>query len=103
MKFQIIAAVLLTAFIAIPHAQVPADRQKAYDDLLDLYVRDGQVYYRALKAERARFDGYVNSLATASLESATKEEQIAFWEEQNEAMARRLAAAREALDHDSPD
>jgi hypothetical protein len=75
----LIAGLLLTAFMAAPHAQVPAERQKSYDDLLDLYVRDGQVYYRALKAERARFDGYVSSLANASLESAAKDEQIAFW------------------------
>ena len=29
--------------------------------LLDLYVRDGEVYYRALKSDRAKLDGYVSS------------------------------------------
>ena len=32
------------------------------DQMLDLYVRDGLVYYRALKTERARLDRYIASL-----------------------------------------
>ncbi len=52
---------------------------KSYDEILDTYVRDGLVYYRALKAERAKFDAFVGSLATVSVDSAPREEQIAFW------------------------
>ena len=36
---------------------------KPFDEILDIYVRDGLVYYRALKAERGKFDRYVQSLS----------------------------------------
>jgi hypothetical protein len=42
-------------------------------------VRDGFVYYRALKSERARLDGYIASLAVVQLDSASPQEQVAFW------------------------
>src|SRR5207249_62135 len=54
-------------------------RRKAFDEILDLNVRDGMVYYRALKAERSRLDGYIGSLAMVPIESAPREEQITFW------------------------
>ena len=37
------------------------------------------VYYRALKVERGRLDGYVSGLATATVDPAPRNEQIAFW------------------------
>jgi hypothetical protein len=73
------AVLIALAAVAVPRAQAPDDRTKAYDEALDLYVRDGLVYYRALKATRGRFDGYVNSLASASIDSAGQPEQEAFW------------------------
>jgi hypothetical protein len=60
-------------------AQPDAGHRRAYEQLLDLYVRDGLVYYRALRAERARLDGYVGALGGASIESASREERLAFW------------------------
>ena len=54
-------------------------KTSTFDTILDLYVRDGMVYYRALKAERGRLDALVGQLAAASIESAPREEQIAFW------------------------
>ncbi len=51
-----------------PGRRPDAARRKSYDELLDLNVRDGLVYYRALKADRGRLDAYVSSLATASLD-----------------------------------
>lgn len=68
-------AVLLVVF---PHAQGDA-RQRSLDEILDIYVRDGEVYYRALKIERAKLDGYVGSLATAAENRMGREERIAFW------------------------
>jgi len=56
-----------------------ATRRKAFDTILDLYVRDGLVYYRALKADRRGLDGYVSSLAAVSLEQMSRDEQVAFW------------------------
>jgi hypothetical protein len=58
---------------------VLASRQKVYDQILDANVRDGMVYYRALKAERGRLDGYVASLASVSIDSAPREEKLAIW------------------------
>jgi len=52
---------------------------KTYDEILDTYVRDGLVYYRALKAERSKVDAYVGTLAGASIQSAPRDEQVAFW------------------------
>jgi len=72
---------LFAAAIAVLPARPTAqtDRRDAYDEILDLNVRDGMVYYRALKASRARLDTFVNSLASRSIESAPRGEQIAFW------------------------
>jgi len=51
------------------------------DQMLDLYVRDGQVYYRAVKSERGRLDRYVASLnvPAATYEGWNREGQMAFW------------------------
>ncbi len=51
------------------------------DEILDLYVRDGYVYYTALKSDRAKLDRYLASLdsgATGS-ESWPVDRQIALW------------------------
>ena len=77
-----IAVGLLLACAAVPstqESQAGAAPLGSFDQVLDLYVRDGFVYYRALKSERARLDAYVASLAGASLDSSSRDEQIAFW------------------------
>jgi len=74
-----LAASLLAANPRPLAGQARTAAGKTYDEILDLYVRDGFVYYRALKAERARFDAYVASLGGVALESTPREEQIAFW------------------------
>lgn len=55
--------------------------QRPFDQLLDLNVRDGFVYYRALGAERGRLDRYAASLnvPAATYERWTREEKMAFW------------------------
>src|SRR5215470_19429514 len=55
--------------------------QAPYDRLLDVYVRDGFVYYRALKSDRAKLDRYVASLdiTSATYDKWSKEQQLAFW------------------------
>jgi len=64
-----------------PVVQAQADPHAAFDRILDVYVRDGLVYYRALKSERANLDRYVASLdqATTWVASAPAAEQRAFW------------------------
>jgi Protein of unknown function, DUF547 len=51
------------------------------DQILDLYVRDGYVYYRALRIERGRLDRYVASLnvAPAVYDKWSREQKIALW------------------------
>ncbi|MBI2835779.1 MAG: DUF547 domain-containing protein [Acidobacteria bacterium] len=51
------------------------------DDVLDLYVRDGLVYYLALKRDRAKLDRYITSLdvAAATYGQWSKPEKEAFW------------------------
>src|SRR5688572_25053539 len=64
-------------------AAVPVDPlHRPLDEILDVYVRDGLVYYRALKGERGRFDRYVQSLGETGAEtikSWTPDRQLAFW------------------------
>lgn len=51
------------------------------DVILDTYVREGLVYYRALRSERARLDAYVSNLdvPAAAVEGWSREDQAAFW------------------------
>ena len=72
---------LLTVLSAGP-ATAPQDgssRRRAYDQLLEANVRDGLVYYRVLKSSRGPIDAFVASNQNASIDSASREEQIAFW------------------------
>ena len=54
-------------------------RRKTFDQLLDLYVRNGDVYYRALKAERARLDGFITYQGSVAVDKLSRDEQLAFW------------------------
>src|SRR5262245_61177637 len=73
------AAIALFALLSpSPNAQGPSTLT-GYDFILDTYVRDGYVYYRALKADRRRLDAYVGQLAAVDAEKLPKDEQIAFW------------------------
>jgi hypothetical protein len=51
------------------------------DEILDVNVRDGLVYYRALKAERGRLDRYIASLnvPAATYQGWSPGQQEAFW------------------------
>ncbi len=58
-------------------------RHRPLDVMLDLYVRDGLVYYRALQSDRRRLDEYVNGLnrpdVASRLPGWSHDQQIAFW------------------------
>ena len=79
---------LLTAIAAPPVAiraqQTPSTADpfhRTFDQILDLNVRDGMVYYRALQSQRGRLDQYVASLNVPS-ETYGKwspPQQMAFW------------------------
>jgi hypothetical protein len=79
--------VLLIALAAGAGAQspTPADvdaLHRPFDEILDLYVRDGLVYYHALKLERGRFDRYVAALGEVggdTLRGWAPGRQLAYW------------------------
>jgi len=75
------ALALLCVAVATPRAQESAEaaRTRTFDQLLDLYVRNGDVYYRAIKSERAKLDAFVSQLASASIDGFSRDEQLAFW------------------------
>jgi hypothetical protein len=82
---------LLVIGIAVAAAGLPAQQftpaagaellHRPLDQILDVNVRDGLVYYRALKGERGRLDRYVASLnvTPATYQSWPAGQQIAFW------------------------
>ena len=78
---------VLSLFLAAPRAQqfTPAPGadplHRPLDQILDLDVRDGLVYYRALKADRARLDRYVASLnvPATTYQGWSRNQQLAFW------------------------
>ena len=85
---KVVASVLVLLFaFATLSAQDPAPPavdplHRPFEEILDVYVRDGLVYYRALKSERGRFDRYVQSLAETSADTVkgwTPARQLAFW------------------------
>ena len=72
---------VLACVVVTPAAQErpPGAPPTAFDEILDIYVRDGLVYYRALKAERAPLDRYIASLADVPIDAAPRGERLAFW------------------------
>ncbi len=82
-RAAVLATTMVLAVEMIPAAAQDnaalAAHRNTLDQLLDLYVRDGLVYYRALKAERAKLDGYTAWLAGASVDALPREERLAFW------------------------
>jgi hypothetical protein len=87
-----VAARLLTAlslllvpfFHAAPRAQAGRSLDafhRPLDQILDINVRDGLVYYRALRSDRGRLDRYVASLnvAAGTYEGWSREDRMAFW------------------------
>ena len=59
----------------------PEGLHRPLDQILDLNVRDGLVYYRALRSDRARLDRYAASLNVAPdvYERWSREQKMAFW------------------------
>lgn len=84
---RLVIALALSAAAVIPlvaqNTSSAADAlSKPLDELLELYVRDGFVYYNALKSDRGRLDRYVAALdgpAAAAAAAGSPERQRAFW------------------------
>jgi hypothetical protein len=77
-----VAATLLSAqqsqYTPAPGAEL---LHRPLDQILDVNVRDGLVYYRALKGDRGRIDRYIASLnvTPATYQGWSKRQQMAFW------------------------
>jgi hypothetical protein len=77
-RFQI--GICLAAFVlAVSGLSAQDNTARMLDETLDLYVRDGLVYYRALRSDRSRLDRYVTAIAGADVASRARDDQIAFW------------------------
>lgn len=72
-------ATLLTGVTRAQQGSPEARSRAAFDQVLDLNVRDGLVYYRALKAQRGGLDRYVAALADEPVESLGRSAQVALW------------------------
>lgn len=75
------AGVVLLAVASLLTPVRGADLHAPFDKILDIYVRDGHVYYRALQQERRNLDQYVKSLDVPAADVAawSRAEQTAFW------------------------
>jgi hypothetical protein len=80
------AIVLATAVLSAQNYEPSPDLELLHvplDTLLDLHVRDGLVYYRALQADRGRLNRYIASLNAPSIASAYpkwgSDQKKAFW------------------------
>jgi hypothetical protein len=81
---------LLTA-AAAPRAQdAIAGPRAAFDLILDTNVRDGNVYYRALKQGRTKLDAFVAQLASVDADKLSKNAQMAFWLNAYDALVLRI-------------
>jgi hypothetical protein len=103
MRSVTIVFVFLLAVAPAAQESGPEARRKNFDTLLDLYVRDGLVYYRALKADRARLDAYVNANAAAPADQLSRDEQIAFWLNAYNALVLRTIIDHYPIQGRSPD
>lgn len=82
-----VTSLLIVCAIGIAGAQDPAPVvvdpiHRPLEQILDTYVRDGLVYYRALRSERGALDRYVQSLADTSAATVNgwpPDRQLAFW------------------------
>jgi len=85
MRFAVTCAAVLALTVSTFAQPAPPSvdpLHKPLDELLDLYVRDGLVYYNALKSDRAKLDRYIRSLdgtAVSDYASWAPEKQLAFW------------------------
>jgi len=78
MRIFVALALAAASVVSLP---AQTNRHVVFDRVLDTYVRNGLVYYRALRAERSALDRYVASLDVSAAEVASwsPDEQQAFW------------------------
>src|SRR6187402_1644949 len=79
----LIVALSAGALRAQPTTPVAVDPlHRPFDEILDIYVRDGLVYYYALRQERGKFDRYVQALGDVGADTIkgwSRDRQLAYW------------------------
>jgi hypothetical protein len=93
---------LAVAALVLASGTLGAQEAKSLDDLLDLYVRDGEVYYRALKSNRIKLDAFVNHIASVSTDGASRDERLAFWLNAYNAIVLRTVVDHYPIDGHAP-
>lgn len=79
-RFLAVVVVVVAGVSSAPALRAQPDPHAALDRILDVYVRDGMVYYAALRGERAGLDRYVASLEQAAwVANAPDADRRAFW------------------------
>jgi Protein of unknown function, DUF547 len=85
-RVALIAALVLSPLVVAtaPRAQAggpPDTFHRPLDQILDVDVRDGLVYYRALRSDRGRLDRYIATLnvPAANYDGWSREHKMAFW------------------------
>lgn len=85
---KLIVVIVASALTITAYARTGQDAEpsgdplhRPFDQILDLYVRDGLVYYRALRSERGRLDRYAASLnvPSATYDKWPRQQKMAFW------------------------
>ena len=84
MRCVVIAALVMAGALPVQRPGTPAvdALHRSLDELLDLYVRDGFVYYNAVRADRSRLDRYLaglNGPIAADHAGGSREERLALW------------------------
>jgi hypothetical protein len=81
LTIPICAIALLRAQPPPPPGEGADPLHRPLDEILDLNVRDGLVYYRTLRSQRGRLDRYAASLnvPAARYEAWSREAKLAFW------------------------
>ncbi len=80
---RLVSAIAVCAVLSIPLSGQGVDAlHKPFDELLELYVRDGFVYYSALRSDRGRLDRYIAALdgpSAAAHANGTPAQKQALW------------------------
>jgi hypothetical protein len=85
MHLVIVIAALVAGAMGVsaqPATSTADPLHRPLDELLDIYVRDGFVYYNAVRSDRAKLDRYIASLnGPAALQhaSGSRDQQKALW------------------------
>jgi hypothetical protein len=97
---------VVLSFVIAPSAQdgaATAAQRRNLDQILDLYVRDGLVYYRALKADSSKLAAYLAAAAETSIDASSPNERLAFWLNAYDAVVLKTVVDHYPIPRRSPD